>query len=111
MVVHCWHKERASGVLLSGYLGEEVQLGEQCHPCTGEPEVGRLTAQRVHLKRSASRGDGEQEGSFPGQYLSGQVKMGSKEALDKVARTSSRHHEGVIMWEMPLECSRPLIHL
>ena len=60
--------------------------------------VDRFTAQRVHLRR-----DGEQEGSFPGQYMSGQLKMGSKEALDKVARTSSRHHEGVIMWGMPLE--------
>ena len=38
---------------------------------------------------------------FPGQYLSEQVKEGSQEALEKVARTRPRHHE----------CSRPLIHL
>ena len=65
----------------------------------------------MHLRRSVSGGDGEKEGRFPGQYLSGQVKKGLKEALDKVTRTSSRHHKGVIMQEMPLECSRPLIHL
>ena len=48
---------------------------------------------------------------FQVRYLSGQVIMGSKGALDKVARTSFRHHKGVIMLGMPLECSRPLIHL
>ena len=69
MVVHCWHKDRAGGVRLSGYLGEEAQLGEQCHPCTGEPEVDRLTTQCVHLRHSASGSDGEQEGGFPGQVL------------------------------------------
>ena len=41
----------------------------------------------MHLRRSASGGDGEKEGSFPDQYLSGQVKKGLREALDKVART------------------------
>ena len=67
MVVHCWHKYRAGGVCPSGYLEEEAQPGEQCCPCAGEPEVGRLTTQCVHLRRSLTGSDGEQEGGFPGQ--------------------------------------------
>ena len=69
VVVHCWYKNRAGGVRPSWYLGEEVQVGEQCHPHTGEPEVGRLIAQRMHLRRSVSGGDSKQEGSHPGQVL------------------------------------------
>ena len=48
---------------------------------------------------------------FQVRYLSGQVAMGSKGALNKAARTNSRHHMGVIIWGMPLECSRPVIRL
>ena len=48
---------------------------------------------------------------FQVRYLSGQVAIGSKGALVKAARTSSRNHEGVIIWGIPLECSRSLIHL
>ena len=94
---------------LLGMLVRNLSLVNPSPPHWGTC-VHRFTAQRVHLRFFAIGGDGEQESSFLVQYLSRQVKKGSKEALDKVVRTSSRHHEGV-MRGMPLECSRPLIHL
>ena len=81
MVVHCCHNDTAGGVRPGSYLGEEAQLGEQCHPSAGEPEVGRLTAQRVHLRRSVSGGDGKQEDSYPGQVLEWAGQYGFEEGF------------------------------
>ena len=71
-------------------LGRKLRLVNSVTPKLenlGEPEIGRCTAQHMHLR------------------------CFSKGALDKVARSSSTHHEAVIMWGMSLECLRPLIHL
>ena len=74
----------------------------KCHPHAGKPE-GHSSAcaysDALQAEVMVSR-----KAIFKVRYLSGQVRMGSKGALDKVARTSSKYHKGVIMQGMPLEC-------
>ena len=54
LIVHRWHKDRTGRVCLGGYLGEEAQPGEQHHTSIGKPDIRGLTAQHVHVGRSAS---------------------------------------------------------
>ena len=82
---------------LVGYLREEAQLGEQHHINIGKPDIRGVAAQRMHLGLSASGGDGEQEGRFPGQVLEQAGRSGSNGALVKATRTNSRHWAGVII--------------
>ena len=71
---------------LVGTLVRKLSLVNYVTPVLGNP--CRQVHSSVPLRLSASGGGGEQEGSF--QVSTGQVK-GSEDALDKVARTSSRH--------------------
>ena len=101
LVVHCWQKDWAGCVRLGGYLGEEAQPGKQCDTSIGKSEIRGLAAQHVHIGCSTSRGDCEQEGSFPGKLLKWAGRYGLKWGLGQ----GLQNYVGVIIWGMPLECS------